>query len=270
MNVNKLKKLLAVPSKTYLETPMVCWLLDYFFRKGVVARADRFNNVYVIKSHSDRPLLPCVAAHLDTVQPIRNVHIIEDGGRLIGRYRNKQVGIGADDKTGIYTCLELIDRFSEIAAVFFAMEEHGYQGAMRADPDFFKRIGYVIEFDCPSRRMVSYSCGGERLFEHQGEFITRALPVLRKHGSVHWQRHPYTDVTGLRKRFALSMLNLSSGYYNWHADNEFVKISDVELAIEQGADLIAALDCVRYPCPRRIVDTCDAPVKVGELKVLDP
>lgn len=266
MNKANFKKLLAVPTRTYHEDIMVAHLCDYLKHEPVSVRVDEFKNVYVIKHDNDRPL-PCVAAHIDSVQPLREVNIIETCGLLCAEdMEGHPVGFGADDKTGIQVCLELLHRFDHIALMLFAGEEYGCYGARHADPDFFKKVGYVIEYDCPSRNMVSYTCSGVRLFENGGEFITRALPVLRQHGSVLWQHHPYTDVMAVRNRFPISCLNLSSGYYNWHASNEFVCLSDVELAIEQGEELVQALDSVAYPCPQRLNENGPA-IPIGPLRV---
>lgn len=251
MNVDVFKELLAVQTVSYEEQLMVDWLVDYIGHniKGATVAVDSARNIYVNKGNAEHA--PCVSAHIDTVQRMRSVRIFETaGGRLIGfDGKNKQVGIGADDKAGIFVCLNLLERFDSIRAIFFATEEVGCVGARQADPRFFKGIGYVIEYDCPSRNMLSYSCGGEQLFANDGLFIKTALPVLKRHGTDLWQRHPYTDVMVVRKRFPISCLNLSCGYYNWHGKDEFVLLSDVSLAIEQGADLIDALGPVSYPCP---------------------
>jgi len=270
MNVDKFKKLLAVPTCSGREEAMVAYLLNHFqSRPNVHAVADRHNNVLVIKGMTCQPL-PCVAAHIDTVQPIWAegvIQVVENGNVIHGSiYDGISAGLGADDKTGIQVCLELLDRFDNIALALFSGEEVGMQGAQKADADFFSKIGYMIEFDCPSRNMVSYSCGGTRLFEDDAPFISQALPVLQKHGSVLWQNHPYTDVKMVRQRFPISCLNLSSGYYNWHMPNEFIKISEVEMAVELGADLVRELGTNAYPCQRSLLESKPA-LEIGPLHV---
>lgn len=255
---------------------MVAWLVDYVVRCIPNARitVDEHRNVFVMKGVADH--YPCVAAHIDTVQSFRPVEIVEEGTRLVGytpdpvRKERVRCGIGADDKTGIFVCLNLLKRFKKIAAVFFAGEEHGMIGARAASPEFFKNLGCMVEYDCPSRNMVSYTCGGERLFMNDGEFIQTAYPVLAKHGSVLWQNHPYTDVLTVRRRFPISCLNLSSGYYNWHAKNEFASLPDIELALELGYDLIKELDGQKYPAPISSIadiDHAQPLVKVSHLFV---
>lgn len=271
MNIEVLKSLLAVPSYSFKEDQMVAWLVDYIQTRFPTARVvvDTHKNVYVVKGNPE--IAPCVAAHLDTVQPMRPVRVVEDAGRLLGfDTQNKQTGIGADDKAGIFVCLNLLERFDNLRAVFFAAEECGCVGARNAEEDFFQSVAYLIEYDCPSRNMLSYTTSGVQLFSNQGCFIREALPVLRKHGTVLWQHHPFTDVTALRRRFPISCLNLSCGYYNWHAKNEFIKIDEVGLAIEQGTDLVNTLERRRYWCPVDLFEDGEPAIAVTGLKVPTP
>lgn len=272
MNIKMFEKLLAVQTVSHNEQAMVDWLVNHFARtRRVTVTVDAFRNVYVRKGNAE--FAPCVAAHLDTVQPIReSVSILHVGDRLFGVDKKKyQIGIGADDKAGIFVCLNLLEKFDSLNAVFFAGEEVGRHGANNSDPKFFEQVGCVIEYDCPSRNMLSYSTGGVRLFANGGDFIKTALPVLKAHGTTLWQKHPYTDVMAIRQRFPVSCLNLSCGYYEWHALTEFVSLSDVQLAINQGIDLIKVLGCFRYDCPVDLsVDTDQPLLPIGNLYVPAP
>ena len=271
MNVDLLKNLLAVPTCSWHEHALVDWLVHYVIHhvKGASVTVDQHRNVYVTKGSAG--FYPCVAAHIDSVQPLREVDIVADGNRLIGFVKKQQVGVGADDKAGVFVCLNLLKRFENIRVIFFASEEVGCQGARKADSRFFDNLAYLIEYDCPSRNMLSYTSSTVRLFENRGDFIMTALPVLQKHGTTLWQRHPYSDVMAVRNRFPISCLNLSCGYYNWHASNEFVNLPDVQIAIEQGVALVKTLDHVRYACPINLDDDhFSPPVDVGPLHVPEP
>ena len=271
MNVALLKELLAVQTSTKHEQPMVSWLVNYIMHhiKGATITVDPHCNIFVQRGTAE--FSPCVAAHIDTVQPHReNVSIVEDAGRLIGFASHEQVGIGADDKAGVFVCLELLRRFEHIRVAFFACEEIGCQGAKKADARFFDGLAYMLEFDCPSRNMMSYTSSSVRLFANRGDFIQTALPVLQQHGTTLWQRHPYTDIMAVRLRFPISCLNLSCGYYNWHQRDEFLSLSDLELAIEQGDALVRALPHVRYECPIDLSHDTDKPlVEISGLRVPD-
>jgi hypothetical protein len=127
----------------------------------------------------------------------------------------------------------------------------------------------VLEFDCPARGLVSYTCGGTRLFANDGKFIKRAWPVLDQHGFNRLQQHPFTDVKAVRQRFHVSCLNLASGYYNWHAHDEYVKLADVEAALAVGTAIIPALGEQRYAYEGWEPDLAGPPVPVTELEVWD-
>ena len=250
MRLNLLKKLLAVPTCSRQEQHMVAFLMEHVRQRGPARCGeiitDEWNNVYIRKGRAD--YFPCVAAHIDSVFSPKPVKIVAQDGVLRGFDEHGQrTGMGADDKAGVFVCLELLERFDDIAVVLFAAEEIGCVGAKHAPAGWFKDVGYVIEFDAPGSGLVSYSSSGERLFANAGEFIKIAAPVLKAHGLIHWQWHPYTDVMALRQRFEFSCLNLSCGYYNYHQPDEYVVVEEVEAAVSAGEALIAALGCRSYP-----------------------
>jgi di/tripeptidase len=250
MRLNLLKQILAVPSCSRQEGRMVEFLVEHVRQRGASrcgeVTTDELNNVYIRKGSPE--YLPCLAAHLDTVQPPRLVEVVQQDGTLLGVDEHGQrMGIGADDKAGVFICLELLERFDNIAVALFAAEEVGCVGAYHAPAAWFGDVGYVIEFDCPGHGLLSYTSSGTQLFANGGEFIRTARPVLDAHGLTRWQNHPFTDVMALRRRFDLSCLNLSCGYHNWHQSNEYLALDEVEAAVAAGADLVRALGCRRYP-----------------------
>ena len=229
---------------------MVEFLVDHVRQRGSVRcgeiTTDAWNNVFIRKGSLG--VVPCVAAHIDTVHPLRPVEIVQQDGILFGLDKNGQrTGIGADDKAGVFACLALLERFDNIAVALFAAEEIGCVGAHHAPAEWFDDVGYVIEFDCPGRGLVSYTSSGVRLFANDGEFIQTATPVMQAHGLTRWQRHPFTDVMALRRRFNISCLNLSCGYHNWHRPDEYLVLEEVEAAVNAGEALIATLGCRSYP-----------------------
>ena len=270
MRLDLLKRLLAVPTCSRQEHRMVEFLLNHVRERGPercgVATADAWNNVLIRKGNIEP--VPLVCAHIDTVHNLAEVEVVQQDGILVGFDRqNQRRGIGADDKCGIFICLELLERFDNIAVALFAQEEIGYIGAQHADADFFEQVGCALEFDCPATGLVSYSAGGQRLFQNDGAFIKVAMPVLAGRGFVQFQRHPFTDVTGLRQRFAFSCANFSCGYYNWHANNEYVKVADVEESLAMATELIAALGNRRYDYGASKPDTGKPPTEVTELRL---
>ena len=270
MRVELLKQMLAVPSPSYQEKAMVAFIVQHIEqlgpRSGVRCRVDEHNNIYITKG--DAEFLPCVAAHIDTVHRLAPATIVQHGGLLVGfDEAARRTGIGGDDKAGVFVCLELLERFDNLAVALFASEEVGCVGARKSDAKFFERVGYVIEFDCPGRGLVSYTSGGVRLFQNDGEFITAALPVMCRHGALNWQHHPFSDVKAIGNRFGLCCLNVSAGYYNWHRHDEFVKLAGVEHALAFGTDLIRALGNRRYDFDSSVPDLADPAVAVTDLNL---
>ncbi len=250
MRLDLLKQILAVPTCSRQEQRVVDFLVEHVRQRGPARCGeiitDAWNNVFIRKGRAD--YFACVAAHIDTVQPLRPVGLIEHDGILFGVDDLAQrTGIGADDKAGVFVCLELLERFDNLAVALFAAEEIGCVGAQHAPAAWFKDVGYVIEFDCPGRGLLSYTSSGTRLFANDGDFIQTAAPVLQAHGLTRWQRHPFTDVMALRQRFDFSCLNLSCGYHNWHRSDEYVVVEEVEAAVNAGEALISALGCRAYP-----------------------
>lgn len=270
MRVELLTQLLTLPSPSDGEQAVVDFIVQHVQQMGprsdVRCWVDAHKNVYILKG--DAQFLPCVAAHIDTVHRCPPARVVQHGGLLVGfDEAGHRAGIGGDEKAGVYICLELLERFDNMAVVLFAAEEVGCVGARNADPKFFERVGCVIEFDCPGRGLVSYTSGGMRLFQNDGEFITTALPVMCWHGVLNWQHHPFSDVKAIGGRFGLSCLNVSAGYYNWHRRDEFVKLADVEHALAFGTELIRALGNRRYDFDSSVPDLAEPAVPVTDLNL---
>jgi putative aminopeptidase FrvX len=253
MRTQLLKDLLEVQTCSGQEDRMVDFLIRHCQQEGYNAWADLHNNVYVVKGEAE--WYPAIGAHIDTVQFINDDVEVreagpEEGGfdRYVGYVKGteKRHGIGADCKTGVFVCLELLRQLPAVKTCFFAAEEIGCVGARRAEAAFFADIGYFIEFDCPSKNMMSYTSSGQRMFDNDGPFINAILPVLNAY-DVKWQHHPFTDVSVIRPRFNMSCLNMASGYYNWHMATEIAYLPDIQNALEMAVQLIDALGQNYYP-----------------------
>ncbi len=270
MRLDLLKQILAVPTCSRQEDRMVAFLVEHVRQRGATRCGeiitDEWNNVFIRKGRAD--YYPCVAAHIDTVHPLRPVEVVQQNGILFGfdEY-GQRTGIGADDKAGVFVCLELLERFDDIAVALFAAEEVGCVGAHHAPAAWFKDVGYVMEFDGPGRGLVSYTSSGTRLFANDSAFIQTAAPVLQAHGLTRWQHHPFTDVMALRRRFNFSCLNLSCGYHNWHRPDEYIVVEEVEAAVNAGEALIAALGCRSYPFEAEADDLTEPLFEVTGLQI---
>ena len=264
-----LHQLLSIPSPSGHELKLAEFIVEYARIHGCFTAMDAHRNVYIRKGNSS--LLPAVCAHIDTVPSVGTGKVRQKHSRLFGiDGQGKQVGIGGDDKAGVFVCLELLEKLDELIVILFASEEIGCIGSKNAPAAWFTDVGYLIEFDCPSKGLVSYTSGGVRLFANDGDFIQRAAPVMEKYSLNQWQHHPYSDVMAIRQRFPISCLNLSCGYYNWHATDEFVVLAEVSAAIRSGHALIKALGCRRYEFPIGGTDNVPPRYEVTSLKVGSP
>jgi hypothetical protein len=252
MEIELLKKLLVVPTTYHKEDLMVRFILDKILDiPHTRVSVDEYKNIYVTKGGGES--YACVAAHTDTVfhwtaQP----RVVVENNLVYGEFKDHQIGLGADDKVGIFLCLTLLKKLDNLKAVFFATEEIGCIGARNSCPEFFADVGYVLEFDCPGRGLLSYTSWGIRPFYNSGDFMKTALPVLAQYGTTLWQHHPYTDISMVRKLHRVNCLNLSCGYYFEHRDQECIWLPDVNWALAQGEALLQELGPWKYACP----DTC--------------
>lgn len=252
-----LKSVLSVPTKTYQEGEMVKYLINWCNKEGLDYEVDQNYNVYVTKKTGEMNegfYYPCVVAHTDTVHNIDIINVIEEQLpnaqgeiKLALKAYNDQgqpTGIGGDDKAGVFACLTLLKELPFLKAAFFVSEETGCHGSQKANTKFFENVGYVIQFDAPENWMITERCFGQVLFDRDSEFFEVCDKVLSE-GMVmedmDYMTHPYTDVWALRSKFDFSCINFSIGYYNYHTKNEYVVVEDVYNGITMGRKMIENL-----------------------------
>ena len=252
-----LKEVLSVPTQTYKEDLMVIFITNWLTENNIPFYVDSHQNVYATKSESnvsDDFYYPCVISHTDTVHTIDTINIKEEQlpnaqGEIklsLKAYNDfeRPTGIGGDDKAGVFACLTLLKELPYLKAAFFVSEETGCHGSKRADPEFFKNVGYGIQFDAPENWMITEKCFGQVLFDRDSEFFSKIDSVLTEgmvKEDMQYMVHPYTDVYALREKFDFSCINFSIGYYNYHSANEYVVIEDVFNGIEMGRKMIESL-----------------------------
>lgn len=256
-----LKELLSVRTATYNEELMVQYISDWLDKEGIPYVVDEMMNVYATKTtqgYEDK-LYPCMVAHTDTVHHFQDEIMVHEEilpnrqkqGKLSLKGYNpdgKPVGIGGDDKCGVFACLELLKELPNIKVAFFVSEETGCHGSKNANEEFFKNVGYVIQFDAPGNSMVSQYCMGLELFDPKSEFFVKCDKVLTEtfNKKRRYESHPYTDVYMLKQIFDFSCINFAIGYYRYHTPNEYVVVEDVYNGIKTGKEMIEALGYEKY------------------------
>jgi len=257
-NLELLKNVLSVPTKTYQEERMVAFLVNWLTENNIPHFVDEHNNVYATKQESlELPedfYFPCVISHTDTVHNIDTINIREE--MLINTQGEEKLsykayndegnptGIGGDDKCGVFACLTLLQELPNVKAAFFVSEETGCHGSLKASKEFFTNVGYGIQFDAPENWMVTERCFGQVLFDRDSDFFESCNKVLTEgmdQDYMEYMVHPYTDVYALRGKFNFSCINFSIGYYNYHTKNEYVIVDDVYNGIEMGRKMIEQL-----------------------------
>ena len=254
-NLQLLKKILSIPSYFEYEDRVREFLVEYGNSKNYDVNVDAKGNVYFIKGYLNKnEFFPNVVAHIDTVfsehidlvLENRSKIIKETDGKLIAYHPDtfKRTGLGGDDLAGVYICLQLMEHFDNIKASFFVEEEFGYQGSSNCDDDFFQDVGYAIQFDAPTNNWYTDTLAGLNMFTE--EFDDLVSPILKEANVDNYSADPYTDILALKEKFDFCCANLPTGYYNYHTDNEYVVIDDVQKGFELGVKFITKLGLDKY------------------------
>ena len=228
MNMQLLKRLYNIYSPSGKEEKMVKFLCSYIRQLpgNISMSKDKFGNLYVVKGESES--YPCLVSHIDQVSHCKHskdFKAIETRDIIFGyspknrRFEN----LGADDKNGVFICLECLKKHDAIKVVFFREEEVGCRGSSEAMMSFFDDIRFVIQPDRKGNSdlitNISYSelCSEKFLEEVEPE----KWGYREENGLM-------TDVLTLKENgLGVSCINVSCGYYNPHTDEEVTVKKDL-------------------------------------------
>lgn len=259
-NLDLLKEVLSVPTKTYKEDYMIDYITNWLSENKIPYVVDEYGNIYATKEESETNsdfYFPCVVSHTDTVHNLDTINVAEEYQpnaqgieKLSLKAYNTEgnpTGIGGDDKAGVFACLTVLKELPYVKAAFFVSEETGCHGSRMADENFFYNVGYAIQFDSPENKMVTEYCMGEPLFDRNSEFFNSCNKIIcEKIEEPVYMKHPYTDVFALKQKFDFSCINIPIGYYRYHTRHEYVIIEDVYNGIDIGKDMIKSLGYKKY------------------------
>jgi tripeptide aminopeptidase len=254
--LNKLKDLLSVPTHTWEEDRLIEHVINYISSLPSVSYyQDELGSLYITKG--DSSTYPCLVAHLDSVHDITEMEVMEEqlpnaqgdlklALKAYDKDEGLPTGIGGDDKAGVFICLQLLEKL-DVCKVFLPIaEETGCNGSREADPEFFKNVGYAIQFDSTENDTMSKSLMGVKLYEEESKFFNSVKDIILEHGFTKWLNHPYTDTMMLKKKFNFPCLNFAAGYYRYHTKNEYVVVEDVQNAINLGLKVVHQLGNEKY------------------------
>ena len=171
-----------------------------------------------------------LVAHMDTVHTNQPVNIFFDEQEEV---MWSPQGLGADDRAGVFSILEIIERGYRPTVILTTDEEVGGIGASAVAADFDKApvdLNFLIELDRQgSNDAVYYDCDNP-LFE---EYITR-FGFVTDIGS-------FSDICFICPTWGIAGVNLSIGYVNEHSLGEHLRVKDMMCTIDR---VCAILDSV--------------------------
>ena len=238
------KSLLAIletQSVSYETEAMQALMVSLLYEAGATITRDSLGNIYATKGVPKKgAYYPCYVAHLDTVHDIQpeGLEVVQlKGGWLAAMSGQTQVGIGGDDKAGLWAALRCLQELPACKVALFVDEEVGCIGSYAADLAFFADCAFIGQADRRGGGDFVSRIGGESL--SSPEFLFAVSPLLLRHGFTACNG-AMTDIEALRNGgLALSVFNMSAGYYEPHTDRETVHLPTLERVVS------FMLDCGR-------------------------
>ena len=170
-----------------------------------------------------------LVAHMDTVHQSLPYMIMRSKDKNGNDIISSPMGIGGDDRCGIYMIFEVLKKFN-CSVVFCEDEEIGTIGAEKFTKHEISTsldFNYIIEFDRKgSNDAVFYDCDNLE-FE---EFITKEF------FKTNWGS--FSDISVIAPHLGCAAVNLSCGYYNAHQKSEYVVIQEMEEVIKQACKIL--------------------------------
>lgn len=233
----KLREVLSIQSVSHDQFRMFAYIVRQVKQIPNAVMFIDDGNLYITKG--DAPTYPCMVAHMDTVHDITDdLFPLEFNGMITGfdRINMEQVGIGGDDKVGIFIALECLRDFDNMKVAFFRDEEVGCHGSYGAQMDFFNDCRFVLQCDRRGNSDFITDAGGVELSSKC--FQDDLLPIISSYG-YKFANGMMTDVMALKEnQIEVSVANISCGYYNPHMPNEYVDVFDVMSCLDMCQTII--------------------------------
>jgi hypothetical protein len=176
----------------------------------------------------------CVVAHMDTVFP-HPPHTFY--------YDKEQTtlwspdGLGADDRSGVYAIISLIERGYRPSVVFTDLEERGAIGSsclIERYPECpFKNCKAIIQLDRRGQNdSVFYDCDNAEFEEKINSY------------GFSTARGSFSDISVIAPQWNIAAVNLSCGYLNEHDYIETLNTAWLDETIEKVANMFR--DCTEW------------------------
>jgi tripeptide aminopeptidase len=235
--------LLSIPSTTHNEVSMVMYLNKRLHEMYLNKRLhemhldydlDSWGNMIITKGKA--AYYPCFCAHLDTVHTYRqgfNVKFhLDDDDKVNPRMyahayddNHKPVGIGGDDKCGIFVCLYLLKHIDNIKVIFFSTEESGGVGSNNIRLSFFDNCKFLAGIDrWNGEDFVNEYSGKPTMSKSMRKVMA---PLLQKYGYKHATGFFTDSFNVMEREIKLSCCNISCGYYSHHTESEYIDLNEL-------------------------------------------
>jgi putative peptidase len=240
------KELLTL-TQNELGDMLVDWLLNEYNYNVI-------DHGYIIQGVSEQPNAPVLVAHLDTINTHRNNNETKYSARLsteepVGApklsdiiFHNdiimlhplsnpKLACLGADDRCGVKTILDILDMGFRPHILFTTDEEVGCQGSKKAVNEKlleeFSEASMLIQVD----RGVHEGYWNEMVFyNYDKDSIPEIYDELSKYFKL--ATGSYTDVATLGPYLNKPIVNISASYMNEHKRTEFISITAYDKNLE--------------------------------------
>ena len=244
--LQKLIDVLRVQTNSENEKLMVLYLDKELRRLKLPYTIDAAGNILVTKGEAKT--YPCVVSHMDTVHsfvPNFNVYQdIDDKNTLFALNGKERIGVGGDDKCGVFACLYLLKTIPQIKVVFFSREEKGCAGSRAINKEFFADCRYLIQLDRRNSRDFIQAYWGKKTISHD---FSSEIGLIKKKYKYKNAIGTVTDVMRLwDDRVGISCINLSCGYYQPHTNWEYVSIRGLWHSIKFTEEIIKYMKPKRY------------------------
>lgn len=238
-----LKRLYAINSKSGSEAAIEELVRNELADVECTIEEDDFGNLFITKGEAES--YAGVTAHLDEVHEPVCRSIVTEGDMVYGLdAEGHRVGIGADDKNGLWVILKLLHIVPQLKAVLFVEEEKtmidgeevaGCRGSRACSLSAFDNVRYLLAIDRKGRADVVTTSKGGIVLCDKG-LLPEAILAEYGYACVEGGR---TDVTALRERgLTIPCCNISCGYYNAHKSDEYTLFSELEHTLRFVAALV--------------------------------
>ncbi len=241
LNLELLMDICRIQGKSGDEKDMQLFIVKYLKDKGLYPEIDKKGNIYCVKGTA--AYYPTMVAHTDTVHDRYAGYdvAISSDAKLLYAYANAiqetnfpmvsrkhaQVGVGGDDRCGIYVALHLLDTFDNFKVFFPVEEETGGHGSRAADMSFFDDSVLVLQCDRKGHDDWVQTVSGTKVSDKT--FTDDIGALLKDHGYKVTQSGGFTDVGVLKQRgLKVAAANMSCGYYDPHMSTEVIHLAALQ------------------------------------------